>query len=187
MFKRDSLAVWAMALITLFGFQLLAWPLLWYQEISWQNLFNISKTEIWGLPLMLSFGIVFGLLMIFFTEIPFFEKTLASIRNRLSNIELTTFFVFLLSISAGIGEEVFFRGALQPLIGIWATSVVFVAIHGYFSFKNKWLNFFGILLLVFIVFIGWLAEKYSIWFAIMAHFSYDLVLLFYYKKENEQS
>ena len=187
MFGRESRVVWLMALVTLVGFPLLAWPLIWYQDINLRHLFDISESQLWLLPLHIAFGIVFGLCIIFLTEKPFFDDALSSIRNRLANIRLNTFFVFLLSISAGIGEEIFFRGALQPMIGIWASSIIFVAIHGYFSWQNKWLNFFGVLLLLFILSIGWLAEHHSIWFAIVAHFSYDLVLLFYYKMEQKRT
>ncbi len=35
----------------------------------------------------------------------------------------------LVSVFSGIGEEVFFRGALQPLIGLVATSLLFGAVH----------------------------------------------------------
>lgn len=34
-----------------------------------------------------------------------------------------------IAMAAGIGEELLFRGALQPLLGIWVTSIVFVLVH----------------------------------------------------------
>jgi membrane protease YdiL (CAAX protease family) len=103
---------------------------------------------------------------------------------------LNTFYVIFLSVCAGVGEEIFFRGALQPLlifftnmhIGIWVTAIFFVAIHGYFSIKNKRVNIFAALLTLFIGLLGWASNEYTLWLAIAAHFSYDLVLLFYYKK-----
>ena len=33
------------------------------------------------------------------------------------------------AVAAGFGEELLFRGALQPLLGIWVTSVLFVLVH----------------------------------------------------------
>ena len=33
------------------------------------------------------------------------------------------------ALAAGFGEELLFRGALQPLLGIWVTSVLFVLVH----------------------------------------------------------
>lgn len=37
--------------------------------------------------------------------------------------------LILVSVFSGIGEEVFFRGALQPVIGLIATSLLFGAVH----------------------------------------------------------
>ncbi len=34
-----------------------------------------------------------------------------------------------IALAAGFGEELLFRGALQPLLGIWVTSVLFVLVH----------------------------------------------------------
>lgn len=187
MFSKNSKSLWLMALITIVGFPLIAWPLMWYQEISWYSIFLFSPDDWFHIPLSLAFGILFGLAMIYMSGLPFFEHTLSSIHNRLNNIKLSTFFVVFLSACAGVGEEVFFRAALQPLLGIWVTSFIFVAIHGYFSYKNGWLNLFGFLLFLFILVVGWLAHEYNLWLAILAHFSYDLVLLFYYKSEQKNS
>lgn len=34
-----------------------------------------------------------------------------------------------IALAAGIGEELLFRGALQPLLGIWLSSVLFLVLH----------------------------------------------------------
>lgn len=36
---------------------------------------------------------------------------------------------WLLALASGIGEEAFFRGALQPVAGLWLTSLLFAAAH----------------------------------------------------------
>ena len=180
--KKEHYSLWLMGLITLIGFPLLAWPLLLFQHIEWATVLGFDIELIGSLLVMLAAGLFFGLLMIILTEIPYFDKALSHIKDRLSNFKLNSFFVVFLSIAAGFGEEVFFRGALQPLIGIYLTSAIFVAIHGYFSLKKMAVNLFGLLLFCFICCIGYVAEKYSLWHAMAAHFSYDLVLLFYYKR-----
>jgi len=38
--------------------------------------------------------------------------------------------IALLAVSSAIGEEIFFRGALQPLLGLWITAVLFGLLHG---------------------------------------------------------
>lgn len=37
--------------------------------------------------------------------------------------------ILLLAVMAGLGEEMFFRGAMQPLLGVWATALIFAAVH----------------------------------------------------------
>jgi membrane protease YdiL (CAAX protease family) len=34
-----------------------------------------------------------------------------------------------LAVSSGLAEELFFRGAMQPVLGLFATSVIFGAVH----------------------------------------------------------
>jgi membrane protease YdiL (CAAX protease family) len=38
--------------------------------------------------------------------------------------------ITLLAVSSAVGEELFFRGALQPLLGFWITAVLFGLLHG---------------------------------------------------------
>jgi hypothetical protein len=174
---------------TLIGFPLLGWGLIFLVKIWFNNIypnqlldiFSIESTNYYLLPIFTSIGIVFGLIVIWLTELKYFEKSMSKYKNLLDNYKLNTVNVIFLSICAGVGEEIFFRGALQPILGIWATSVFFVAIHGYFSFKDMRVNIFAIMLTLFIGLLGWASQTYSIWLAIVAHFSYDLVLLFYYK------
>ena len=34
-----------------------------------------------------------------------------------------------LAVASAIGEEIFFRGALMPAIGLWASSAIFALLH----------------------------------------------------------
>ncbi len=180
--------LYVMGFVTLLGFPLLAWGVIelisiWWTDLYPKCLFDIFKfnpSYYYLLPIFISTGITFGLIVIWLTELNYFEKSMTKYKNLLDNYQLNTPLVIFLSVSAGIGEEVFFRGALQPIFGIWLTSVFFVAIHGYFSFKDMRINIFAIMLTLFIALLGWASQNYSIWLAISAHFSYDLVLLFYY-------
>ena len=36
---------------------------------------------------------------------------------------------FYLALLSGVGEEIFFRGALQPYLGLWGTSILFGLVH----------------------------------------------------------
>ena len=45
-------------------------------------------------------------------------------------------------LSAGVGEEILFRGALQPRMGLAATTLVFGVIHSYYGLTPAWLWIF---------------------------------------------
>jgi hypothetical protein len=175
-------SLWIMGLATLIIFPLLAWPVLHITGITWTEVFAIDSTQIYSIFNFLSTGIIFGLLMIWMTELSYFDEALSKYKNLLSGFKLTRIHVIFLSICAGVGEEIFFRGAMQPIAGIFITAIVFVAIHGYYSYKNMKVNVFAFCLTLFILLLGWAAKEFSIWHAIAGHFSYDLVLLAYYRK-----
>jgi len=183
--RRLLQSLWFMGLATLIVFPLLAWLIIYLSGNNFLDLFKIKLPQLYSLPTFLSLGIVFGLFVIWLTELPYFDKPLSRYRNLLSHLKINRFYAYFLSFCAGFGEEVFFRGALQPLIGIWITAVFFVAIHGYFSLKNHALNLFAIALTLFIVVLGWAAKEFTIWHAIAGHFSYDLVLLHYHRKTSD--
>jgi len=171
-----------MGLVTLLAFPLIAWPVLYFSDRSFIDLFNLSTRNAYTIPTFLSAGIIFGLFIIWLSELDFFEKALSDYKSMLSSFKITIWRAVYLSICAGVGEEIFFRGAVQPLLGIWITAIFFVAIHTYFSYKNWKKNIFAIFLTLFIVLLGWGAREFSLWHAIAGHFSYDLVLLMYLRK-----
>lgn len=97
----------------------------------------------------------------------------------LKNSKLSAFDRVQLSLFAGTGEEILFRGAIQPLIGIWATSIIFVAIHGYFKFKSAGHILFGLLLFGLSMMLGILYEYIGLISAMSAHAIYDIILLWW--------
>ena len=44
--------------------------------------------------------------------------------------------ILFLSFCAGVGEEIVFRGMIQPWLGILTTSFMFIALHGYLSYSS---------------------------------------------------
>lgn len=175
-------SLWVLGLGTLIVFPLLAWPIFYFTDTSWSELLYCPQEHLLSILNFVSAGIIFGIVMIWMTELDYFEQSLRKYKNLLSQFELNRGHVIFLSICAGVGEEIFFRGALQPLLGIVLTAVIFVAIHGYYSLKDMRVNIFAVALTLFIVLLGWAAETFSLWHAIAGHFAYDLVLLAYYRK-----
>ena len=76
-----------------------------------------------------------------------------------------------LALAAGIGEELLFRGALQPVMGLGFTAVVFAVVHVQYGFSP-------ILLFVVIlaVILGLVRRYYNTTTAIFIHVGYDFVL-----------
>ncbi len=78
-----------------------------------------------------------------------------------------------ISLAAGVVEELFFRGFLQPRVGIALSTTLFVIAHlGY----GQPFMLFGIALLS-VFYAGLVAWRGSVWSAIAAHFFFDAVQL----------
>ncbi len=77
-----------------------------------------------------------------------------------------------LAIGAGIGEEILFRGALQPVLGIWFTSILFAIVHVQYGFLTPAT---AVLLLLALI-LGHIRQRHNTTVAILVHFGYDLAL-----------
>ena len=111
-----------------------------------------------------------------------FTEKLLNVRN----LQGLLFNIFLIALVPAMGEELFFRGALQAALrdwkgiktAIWITAIVFSTIHlQFYGFVPRMLlgAFFGYL-------VFW---SNSIWPAVVAHFVNNvLAVIFYYFKYN---
>lgn len=97
--------------------------------------------------------------------------------DMISQMELSNFDRIQLSAFAGVGEELLFRGAIQPLLGIWVTSFIFIAIHGYFKFKSVGHMLFGLTMFGLSILLGYLFEYSGLIAAMTAHAVYDVIML----------
>jgi membrane protease YdiL (CAAX protease family) len=77
----------------------------------------------------------------------------------------------ILAASAAIGEEILFRGALQPVLGLWLTSVIFAVVHMQYGF-----TLVTVLLLLLGLILGVVRRRSNTTVAIFVHFSYDFIL-----------
>jgi len=79
--------------------------------------------------------------------------------------------MLLLGVSAGVGEEITMRGALQPRLGIVLTSLVFASLHVQYSW-------YGIVsIFVFGIILGAIRQRSSTTAAIAVHGLYDMLAL----------
>lgn len=147
-------------------------------EASFISLFQHGITY----PVQLLTGVIFGLIAAGIIFRLMFQTALSGILkdyvivNLLSGMHLSRFDRTQVSVFAGIGEELFFRGALQPVIGIWLTSLLFVALHGYFKFRSWKHIVFGLLMFLLSIGLGVLYERAGLVAAMTAHVVYDYVM-----------
>ena len=78
----------------------------------------------------------------------------------------------LLSLPVAIGEETFFRGAIQPVFGLVPTALFFTALHAQYGFTPALLSLFIVGLAL-----GELARRRGTVAAILAHFVFNFVQL----------
>ncbi|MDZ7658777.1 CPBP family intramembrane glutamic endopeptidase [Fodinibius sp.] len=97
--------------------------------------------------------------------------------DMVSKLQFTSFDRIQLSAFAGVGEELLFRGAIQPLLGIWITSFIFIGIHGYFKFKSAGHMLFGLTMFGLSMLLGYLFEYTGLIAAMTAHAVYDVIML----------
>ena len=97
----------------------------------------------------------------------------------LGRFRLTLSEIVLISLCAGVGEEMLFRGAVQPFLSIPITSVLFVAIHGYLNPRDWRLSVYGVYMTVGIALLGYLAETRGLLSAMIGHTLIDVYLLLY--------
>lgn len=96
------------------------------------------------------------------------DKSMEAITSGVTN----PFVAIVLALSSGIGEEIFFRGALQPRMGMVLTAILFTFLHAQYGFTWVLLGLF----LIGMIF-GWLAKRYGTMAAVVAHVVYNLAVV----------
>ncbi len=126
-------------------------------------------------------GIAYGILMSLIAWKVAKSNFLSQVRNHfarfIQDLGLKTYEIVFISFCAGVGEEILFRGSIQPLLGIWVTALIFVALHGYLNPFNWRLSIYGIFMFFIAAGFGYLYEYIGLVSAISAHFAIDVVLL----------
>lgn len=131
--------------------------------------------------LQITVGILFGIITAKagwqIVELPMLKKTKAFFSGLIKPLNLDTTQIVLISLCAGIGEELFFRGAIQPMLGVWMTAILFVLLHGYLNPFDMSLTMYGIYMVLVIGVLGLMTEHFGILTAIVAHTLIDIILL----------
>lgn len=149
----------------------LVWAWLRDDRYAWE-LDAASMTHPYSTRLLVSLGLglLLGLAVVATTRLLVartqwareLQRELSAIVGDLSPRELTW-----LALLSGFAEELFFRGAMQPVLGLWLTSLIFGAVHvgpkRVFLAWSLWAFVMGVLL-------GAIFELTGVlWGAVLAH------------------
>lgn len=175
MSKRLLILGW----VTLLGFGFIGLALVYFfQPIT---LLELLMGQ-WALGQQLLVGTLTGVIgagvAIILINASFFKDEKQKYHRLLNNWSWTELGIVFISICAGVGEELLFRAGLQPFMGLWITSVLFVVIHGYINPMNWKISVYGIVMIGFIAVLGYLYQTAGILTAIIAHTIFDAILLF---------
>lgn len=168
-----------LATLTLIGFPMIGWVIYWLAGgPPFRELFFIQAPLLQQLSIGIATGIVSGWLAWVIIQ----SKAMQEVRQKYAGIirqfNLSPLQILYISLCAGIGEEILFRGVIQPYLGIWYTAILFVAIHGYLNPFDRKLFLYGVYMTLVIAVIGYLTNRFGLYTAMAAHAVIDVILLY---------
>ncbi len=176
-----------LGLVTLLLFPLPGFYLLdYFHETSLTEFFDVQNIKLISIGYGLELGFAYAFIAYLFMKAPFFEQLPNRVDLIIDQLPLTYADGIFLSICAGIGEELLFRAGIQPLLGPWITSIIFVALHGYLNPWNWKFSMYGLIVLPLIFIISFGFIHLGLWFSISAHFAYDAVLFVIMIREKQK-
>lgn len=131
-----------------------------------------------GLIAGIGTGIVIGIVVV---RAAWLESLRAMIRQGFESARPTLFDLFMTSLSAGVSEEFLFRGAVQPWLGIWVTSLLFAVAHGSGVRFSRGHLLFGLFIFSASVFLGGIYLYFGLIASMITHAVLDFVLLIQYR------
>jgi membrane protease YdiL (CAAX protease family) len=184
--KNPKKFIFIAGFVTLVGIGGLGLLLIYFfHKAVWYSILHVS---IESLLRQFITGTVYAIItlipLVFLLERRMLDATRYFFADLMKKFTVSTPEIFLLSLCAGVGEELLFRGAIQPWIGIWPTSIIFIALHGYLNPKDRPMFIYGIVLLVVSAGFGYLLQFSGIYAAMTAHFWIDVVLMLYLKRNS---
>ncbi len=135
-------------------------------------------------------GVAFGLLAAVMAHFIISRKWMETVMKKYAGLigpfKLSIWNILYVSICAGIGEEILFRGAIQPLIGIIFTAIIFVGLHGYLNPKDARISVYGFFMVFIMIAIGLMCDHIGILSTIIAHTVIDIYLLLVLTKTGQE-
>lgn len=176
--STGRLLIWSIVSANIYMF--LSLLIIKYWHDSWIADLFISDFSVW---IQIGIGVGTGALAAMVIYFIITRKPVSGILDdftifqALSDANFSFFDRAQISLFAGAGEELLFRGAIQPLLGNTVTSIIFIGIHGYFKFRSPAHILFGVIMFGFSFTLGLLSQHIGLIAAMAAHAVYDLVML----------
>lgn len=152
--------------------------------ISWIRFRSLAPLAILRVPVPIQLleGLVVGAIVgsatvAWFLRAPIFEAGRAAARGVLASAPLTRADVTSMAIAAGVGEELLFRGAVQPLIGVTGTSIGFTLVHAWVPLTGIARAAYAAFVFGVSVVLGLICLRSGLVAAMTAHATVDLVIL----------
>lgn len=169
------------AKVLVFVFELSMLPAAWLicalRGISPATMFGSTVPPLPQVGYGVAAGLVAGLIALALVlKIDAFSGVLKLIRDVQESVGLSHLQWAGLSLAAALGEETLFRGAIQPVLGIALTSLLFILLHGYLTSGEKGMRLMGVILFGLSCLLGWFYREMGMIAAISCHFIYDLTL-----------
>ncbi|HAS35217.1 MAG TPA: hypothetical protein DCS15_01920 [Flavobacteriales bacterium] len=164
--------------LTLVGFSALGFLVLYFvSNLNPKELFQHGLEPALQVALGLAYGSIAAGIGWLILRHPKLRQTRLFYSQMIQGMRLRFFDIIFISICAGVGEEILFRGAMQFYLNPWLTALIFVAIHGYLNPKDLKITAYGMYMTLVIGIMGVLYEEWGMLFAMSAHFAIDVVLL----------
>ena len=148
---------------------------------------TLHEVLIEGQPIaaQIGWGITFGLAIsvpsiVVVSFVPLFSSLRRQLLDLVSRLDLDALNPLWISLCAGIGEELLFRGALQPILGIWWASFIFTLAHfrsGQFHSMNWQKLIYATSVFIGGLFLGYVFLEIGLIAAMVTHAVVDVVSL----------
>jgi uncharacterized protein len=138
----------------------------------------------WGMTVGFVTSIVVTASVLF---VPLFSKLRSQLIDLVRLLDIGSLNPIWLSIFAGVGEETLFRGSLQPILGLWWTSLIFAVPHmNPKQYRALDWGMFGYFISVFTasLLLGTVYSEIGLVAAIVTHVTWDIVVLFWLRHES---
>lgn len=166
-----------LGLFTIIVFPLAAFIIdYFFSSRSFWDIFISKKGILYEMLIGLCLGILSGLLAWGIIKLKVLQPVREKYQGVIGSLRMNIGTIIIVSICAGVGEEILFRGVLQSYFGIWITAIIFVAIHGYLNPMDWRICLYGAYMTLAIVAIGYLHKYFGLTSAMLAHTMIDIVL-----------